>query len=135
MNWRTWLKTKLDAAIPITSVVPTRLIFGAGSLSASPAQNDRPFIVIRTGLEDPELNDGDAPAVTSQFASVWVHDNPGSYDQIDALLLLVRQALVGQVPDNTGIACVWQGDSVELADDTYGTIVRNGNYRLLGKVA
>lgn len=129
MNWRAWLYETLTADIGVTTIVPTQRINAAGSLEAR--QEARPFIVIRLGLEVAELNDGDAPEVTSQDATIWVHDDPGSYKRIDAILGAVRGALIGQV--NSAIACVWQGDSGELADPDQGTIVRNSSYRLLGR--
>lgn len=131
MNWRTWAKTKLADHSPLTDKIPAASHFGAGSLQGAP--KDKPFLVILIGATNVDLNDGGAPLATSQEAVIWVHDEPGSYDLIDECLPLVREALIGQVAEDTGIACVWQGDSGELADDSYGTIVRNSNYRLVGR--
>jgi len=129
VNWRAWLYQTLTAHPTVLSLVPAQRIHAAGSLEAR--EEVKPFIVIRLGFNFPELNEADTPEITAQEAAIWVHDEPGSYKRIDAILDAVRAALVGQVP--TAVACSWQGDSGELADPDQGTIVRNSTYRLLGR--
>lgn len=130
MNWRAWLYSTLAANGAVTALVPAQRIHAAGSLEAR--EEVKPFIVIRLGFNAAELNEADKPEVTAQDSAIWVHDEPGSYKRIDAVLIAVRAALVGQV--QTAIACSWQGDSGELSDPDQGTIVRNSTYRLLGRV-
>jgi hypothetical protein len=129
MNWRSWLYNELTTDAAVIAIVPAPRILAAGSLEVR--QEDRPFIVVRLGPDVTELSDGGAPEITSQEATIWVHDEPGSYKRIDTILAAVRKSLVGQVV--TAIACIWQGDSGELADPTQGTIVRNSSYRLVGR--
>lgn len=129
MNWRSWLHAQLTANAGVIAIVPAVRIWSAGSLEAR--QATRPFIVIRLGFSSPELNEADAPEITNTFSTIWVHDEPGSYKRIDTALTAIRTALVGQV--STAIACLWQGDSGELADQEQGTIVRNSSYRLVGR--
>lgn len=68
----------------------------------------------------------------SQNAQIWAHDQPGSYQRIDSLLAAVRAALVGPVALPGAIACRWQGDSQDLADDGLGTITRNSAFVFIG---
>lgn len=131
MNWRAWLKERLDEDGALTSVIPANRIHGAGSLTGSPGK--RPFALIHLGEELPVFNEGGVPEVTSNEAVIWIHDDPGSYDQIDEILVLVIAQLTGQVSEETGIACVWQGNSGELSDEAYGTITRNSSFRLVGR--
>lgn len=133
MNWRAWLYTRLTNNAALTALVPADRIHAAGSLEWREAA--RPFIVVRLGVDNPELNEADAPHVTAQDAAVWVHDDPGSYKRIDEILTAVRHAVAGQVTETGGIACMWQGDSAELSDPDQGTIVRNTTYRLFGGAA
>jgi len=130
MDWRKWAYEKLLATPALLAVVPEAFIFGDGSLVGSPSE--RPFIVLAFGGDTAELNDGDAPAVTSRSLSIWVHDTPGSYERIDNVLGFIRNSLVGQVASPGATGCFWQGDSSDLADDNYGTIVRNSSFRLVG---
>lgn len=127
MNWRQYLKGKMDGI----AVANGFAVHAAGSLTGSPKV--RPFIVINVGQDVPELNDGDAPAWSKRSASIWVHDDPGSYDRIDDIIVAIRTALVGQVAQPGAIAITWDGDSDQLADDMMGTIVRNTNYQLVGR--
>lgn len=133
MDWRQWLYDQLTSNAALTAVVQVADIRASGSLKAPPSR--KPYIVIRTGAETEELNDGDAPLVTSQSATIWIHDEPGSFDRIDSILALVRDALIGAVTSPNGIACIWQGNSGELADASLGTITRNSSFRLVGSVA
>lgn len=129
MNWRQYLKQRMDTI----AVANGFTVFAAGALTGSPPSDQRPFIVINVGSDYPELNDGDAPAWSKRTASIWVHDDPGSYDRIDDIIPAIRAALVGQVAQPDAIAITWDGDSDQLADDMMGTIVRNTNYQLIGR--
>ena len=131
MNWRMWLRTTLQNFNDLTALIPAGSIYASGQLVGSPKL--KPFIVMHTGSTDVVFNDGGAPDVVSNNAVIWVHDEPGSYDLIDEALTQVRRALIGQVAAPSGIACQWVGDSGELSNPDYGTLTRNGNYRLLGR--
>ena len=131
MNWRAWLHTRITTDVGILALLPATSIFAAGSMEGREAT--RPFAVVRLGGNLSELNDADKPYAISQDAVVWVHDEPGSYKRIDAILELVRAALAGQVTE--AIAAIWQGDSPELSDPEQGTIVRYSSYRLYGRTA
>lgn len=129
MNWRHWLKSRMDTVPGLEEFD----VYGGGSLTGSPEH--RPFIVINVGLDVPELNDGDAPAWTRRMASIWVHDDPGSYDRIDDIISAIRGELVGQVSREGAICCLWDGDSDQLADDMMGTITRYISLQLVGRSA
>lgn len=131
MNWRLHLRTTLQNYAPLIALVPATSMYASGQLQGSP--KNKPFLVIHTGLTEVVFNSGGAPDVLSNPAFIWAHDEPGSYDLIDEILIQVRRALVGQVVAPSGIACTWLGDSTELSNPDYGTLTRNGNYRLLGR--
>jgi len=130
--WRTWLYDRLRLTSPVVALVPEASIYGAGSLTAPPAK--KPFIVITMGQDVPEF-----PGVSRQDATLWFHDEPGTYNRIDQIRQAVRQALCG--PDgNTGpvaeagaIACRWMADSGDQADEGYGTIVKTTDFQLVGR--
>jgi len=126
--WREWLYATLSQNSDVTDIFGSR-IFGASS--AEGKKQIKPFILLRTGAENPELEGDDAPATSSQFATVWLHDEPGSYIQIDNGLEVVREALLSPALVGSGIACRWLGDSAEFADESFGTITRNGSYQLI----
>lgn len=129
INWRLWLYNMLVASGEVFGFIAPDQILAAGSLEGG--KFDHPFLVIRLGFNAVELNDADEPFVSSQSAAIWVHDEPGSYKRIDHCLVAIRNALAGQVDE--AVACLWQGDSGELADPDQGTICRTGNYRLIGR--
>lgn len=133
MDWRTWAYTRLTQNAPLAAVVPAADVYGAGSLLGAPER--RPFIALRFGAETPELRDDEKPVATSTGLTVYMHDDPGDYMRITTGLLLVRNALQGQVVDGVnGICAIWQTDSPDLSDDTFKTILRYSEYRLVGKV-
>jgi hypothetical protein len=93
----------------------------------------RPFAAIRWGTR--------GRGVTSTTGScdlqVWVHDEPGSYDTIDAAIRRLKSVLpaVEGVTDGTEyVACIrWEDESGELADDIRRTITRNIRFTVIGR--
>lgn len=131
MNWRTWIYERLAASAPLLAVVPVERIFSSGSLEGQVAE--KPFVMIRTGPESADLEEDGQPIATSTQATVWVHDNPGSYVRIDNALLIVRSSLIAPITAGQGVACLWQGNSGEFSDNTLGTITSNASFRLVGR--
>lgn len=127
MNWRAWIFPKLQAA---SLSVPASSVFAGGSLTGAPAS--RPFIIYRLQGTDPLLRDDMDAVSSSTFAEVWVYDEPGSYDRIDAILTDVVASLSGAVASPGAVACQWQGNSPELSDDDLKAITRNATFRLIG---
>lgn len=127
MERRKWVWETLRNFTAINSEVPEDNFYGAGSVVQVPEV--KPFIVIRMEEVVVELRDGD-DSVTSQLALINVHDEIGSYARVERILRACQAALIG--PLQEAIVCQWQGDSADLADDTYGTIFRSGSYRIVG---
>lgn len=130
IDWRTWIFQKLSNSLYIAemNVVDRPTVHASGSLEGTPQR--KPFLIITFGQEQVDRRDADQASVTSNFATLWVHDDPGDYLRIDSILIACQKELVGQVPG--GIYAQWQGNSGDLADDVRGTIVRNSEYRLIG---
>lgn len=127
MNWRQWIYQTLSGNSGVTSLVPAPRIISSGALTGR--QDANPFIVIRMMPMTRELGEGVAH---SQNVEIWAHDQPGSYGRIDSILAAVRAALVGQVALPGAVACRWQGDSGDLADDGLATITKNSAFRCVG---
>lgn len=134
VDWRVWLYETISNDDALLALVPADNIYGGGSLLAPP--ETKPFLVIRLEPEDP----GPFPGVSRQRASLWAHDEPGDYMRIGSVLRACRAALVGsgatvgQVVNAAGaVAASWQGDSGDLADPDYGTILRTSSYDLMGR--
>lgn len=92
----------------------------------------RPHLILRWG----SLSPGIGP-VNRKDLTVWAHDEPGDYGDIETLLNRVRAVLTDMVakPLSNGgwLTCVeWQGDSEDGYDDGPGTITRNGTYIITG---
>lgn len=92
----------------------------------------RPFLIIRAG------------AYTRAMADVWrfpftlyAHDDPGSYVQIDAIQKAVHEAMMSAVDQWWGSQFVMgvtdDGWSDDLFDDHYGTATRFGAYTLTAR--
>lgn len=125
VDWRVWLKQRVDA-LAVSTGVPAARVIAAGSLEEN--VGTLPMIIIKTGSESP----GPFPGVTTHNAILWVHDEPGSYLRIDAIIKALK-ALDVQVAVPGGVACRWIGDSTELADDGFHTITRNTSFQLQGR--
>lgn len=129
MSWRNWMFGRLTAS-PIATQVPNGSVFSGGSITTPP--EDFPFIVYRLQDKVARIKDDSVPQAVSQFAEVWVYDEPGSYDRIDTIIQLVRSELVGPVASPGKTCCEWSGDSGELADDEWKAITRNATFQLIG---
>lgn len=131
MDWRTWAFNRLRNRAQLTAILTSGEadIYGAGSLTGAPA--DKPFIVLGFGIETPELRDDVKSVSTSQYMTVFVHDEPGDYLRIGQILEEVKLALEGVVPDPGAFCAIWQGNSGDLGDDQLGTIMRNAEFRLV----
>lgn len=127
MDWRKWAFEKLTVGFPeLSDLVQISSVYSGASLTSSPAT--RPFIVLTLGEEVPTVADA-----TNAELNVFVHDDPGSYDRIREILQLVKPRLVGQVSDPGGVSCAWLRNSADLADDTYGTVMRYATFQLVGR--
>lgn len=117
--------TKVGAVSAIQTLVGTRIY---STLETAP--DERPFIVIRSGVTQRQPDQVD---VNAQDVVLWVYDGPGSYTRIDNVINAIKAALDGPVTDPNGIAAQWSGDSVDLSDDAWGVVVRTSTFRCYGK--
>lgn len=127
VDWRTWVYQALTGYAPLDASLGDRVY------SDVPEQPTKPFAVIRLGLVTPEVHQHDGAESTQ--ATVWVHDDPGSYTRIDALLELIRMAVItkGDMSGGGVFQAIWTGDSQDLADDLRKTFVKTTSYRLVGR--
>lgn len=85
----------------------------------------RPFIVIRFQPDNPGL----VPKfpVSQQRWNAWVHDEPGTMDNIDAAVAALKEEVpVWMAGDGEGvrvIETVWEGTFADGYDDHFGTNV------------
>lgn len=96
---------------------------------------ERPFLNLKWGTRSPSVMNA-APTVTT--LAIWVHDNPSDYSRIDRILSRLRAvltALEGVVmPDGSEVQVItWLSDGPDLQDDGHRTIVKVGNYQVVGK--
>jgi hypothetical protein len=133
MNWRTWAAEQLRLYVPLTTIIPAKSMYAAGSLTGRPSLV--PFLIVDFGTEFI----GPYPGASEQEMDVFVHDEPGDFMRIDQVLTYVRQALMGgedvttgRVAETNGIAVSWDSDSRDLADDGYKTIYKFASFTLRG---
>lgn len=93
----------------------------------------RPFLQLRWGRNEVGLSKTE---VGRRTVTIWVHDSPGDYGKIDAIILRLREllpTLEGQRDSLSFlIAAEWSGDSEDLSDDGHRTITRNTSFTLVG---
>lgn len=124
MDWRSWAYNRISTCQEILDAVGVDGVIGGGALEGAVAK--KPFVVISFD----QTNPGPFPGSETQGMSVWVHDEPGDYLRIGTLLKAARDVLVGQVASLGAVACVWQGDSQDLSDESLGTITRNASFMM-----
>lgn len=91
----------------------------------------RPFLQLRWGVNEIGLD-----VSTRRSLVIWVHDQPGDYTEIDAIILRLRALIPSLVPSRDANGwlqgVVWEGDSEDLTDDGHRTIARNTSFTLVG---
>ena len=110
--------------------VAAEQVWGANALDTPTAW---PFIVHRWEEKVPSFK-----LVGTESITVWVHDKPGDYAQINTILEWMKDTLTNMihVPGADGfiVTCVdWTGDSGDLWDDGWGTITRNSGFRVVSR--
>lgn len=88
----------------------------------------RPYLVYglgnstNEGLEDSTADDARAER---QFFQIWIHDEGGTYSDIDDIIPLVKRRLVGAShPPSQVASIIYLETSAEFSNDTYNTIFR-----------
>lgn len=127
MDYRGFIYEGLTGNAALTARVPAASIYPSGSLEAAPQENL--FIVIRM-LDAPP---GPFAAVKFETAEVWVHHRARSYHTIDEVLKLVKNAIEALPSSEAFITAEWEGSSVDLEDEAFGTNCKNGTIRLVGR--
>lgn len=91
----------------------------------------RPFLQLRWGVNAVGLD-----VSTRRSLVIWVHDQPGDYTKIDAIISRLRSLIPSLVPSQDANGwlqgVVWEGDSEDLTDDGHRTIARNTSFTLVG---
>lgn len=126
-----WSALANDAALNDLGITDETL-FAESSLETP---TDRPFAVTRWSVSTPGFGKAHTRDLT-----LWVHDEPGSYNRIDSVLLRAKEVLAEVVATNEeGGGWVsqiqWLGDSDDLSDDAQGTVTRNSVFRVVGSDA
>lgn len=126
MNWRAWAYDRLRQDDELLQLISLEGILGGGALRSAPAQ--KPFLII--GINSAIRSNVRVPV---GGMVITVHDDPGDYGLIDQILARVKELFDNVAPGLPGSTVVeWLNDSQDLADDGYGTILRNSSYRLVG---
>lgn len=125
---RETIVAEVEAAL-LPAGVPPEAVVQAESFDDLPI---RPFVVVRWGPTAPGMGKVERPTV-----DFWVHDVKGDYSRIDRLLGLIQDRLEALAPMRANPGYIqdvhWDGNSGDLADDGYDTIVRYSSYTLTGR--
>lgn len=106
----------------------------------TPPESQRPFINLKWGTTSPTFRES---LVRRHVLSIWVHDQPNDYTRIQGILARLQVLLKGvqgqawtEGEDNTQTGYItlieYDGDSPDLSDPGHGTIVKQGNYTIVG---
>jgi hypothetical protein len=115
-----------DPTLQALNVTPAGVFMGDAD-----TPQERPFVQLRWGGTTPGVG-----AVDRRSLVVWVHDNPGDYTRVDAVLTRIKALFKGvaAAPHSSGWISQldWVNDSDDLTDDGHGTITRNTTHTLIG---
>lgn len=129
---RALLRTLIIETIALTDLIPAERWKPGGSIVADNIP-ERKFAVIRFGTVTTGL-----AHIKRVPVSIWIHDDHGSYGEIDAVLKALTDRLDG-VEQQQGdgdveiISIEWDNNSGDLYDPGYRTITKNWNATIIGK--
>lgn len=120
-------KRAYQAVIASNTGIADAQVYSSGAVGqANPGHSAaRPFIMIRFQPDNPGL----APrlAVSQQRWNAWVHDEPGTMDNIDAAVAALKEEipilLVGDGENVRVLETVWEDTFADGYDDHFGTNV------------
>ena len=125
MGLRKLVFERITGLVEFTSVIPAARVFSPGAVGMkNPGHSPiRPFAVMRFQPDNP----GMVPKLpmSQQRFNVWLHDEPGSMDNIEDAVAALKKGLPGALPGVSEnlrvIECVWEGTSADGYDDHFGT--------------
>lgn len=100
--------------------------------SAAPSTLVLPSIVLSWSQVTPGIGE-----VTRRELLLYAHDQPGDYDNIVAILARAKEVILALGPTNKDdtscvVATQWLGDSQDLSDDAYGSIMKYSTFTIVG---
>lgn len=129
MSLRKWAYTKVIALTGFGIADDNVYSSGAVGLTIPGDSPARPFAVIRLSPNNPGIIPR-SPASQQRFA-VWLHDEPGSMEKIDAGIKALKD-LATDLPEKfEGMVIInvnWETDSQDFYDDHFGTNVRYSEF-------
>lgn len=130
MGQRTWLRNTLGSIPELLDFIPLERMFQGESLLT--AQIEKPFLVFRMGNRTNEELAEDMPGVGRQFLSIYLHDVPADYSQIDRMEMAVIHGLnlASSEPDSI-ITTRYLETSRDLDDQALKTIYRYLRFQLI----
>lgn len=135
MSIHTLLRNYVLADSALATLIPAERWKAASSVTGENVP-ERMFVVMRWGTIGVGVG-----KVRRQTCTFWIHDSPGSYDDIGKVLTALDGRLDGAVSlrtegDSSEILSIsWSGTSGELQDTGFRTIVRNISFEVIGKEA
>jgi hypothetical protein len=96
-------------------------IFAGNSVFTPP--HEKPFVVIRMGIQNPTGPVYATGAMDVVFA-LWVHDDPGDYHRIDLVISECRKALLSASREPGFYEFRYLETGADLADDFMSTILK-----------
>lgn len=86
----------------------------------------KPFIVYGLGnATNEDLAEAQDHTAYRQFLQIWIHDEGGSYIQIDEIIEILKKILIGQHSATSNVTTIrWLETSQEFSNETDNTIFR-----------
>lgn len=135
MTLQVLLRDFVVADPALTTLIPAERWKAASSVSEENTP-ERMFVVMRWGAISVGVG-----KVRRHLCTFWIHDNPGSYTDLNKVLSALDGRLDGAVSlraegNEAEIQAIhWSGTSGDLQDPGFKTITRNIAFEVIGKEA
>lgn len=123
---RAWFYQRMTADATLMALVPGG-IHQTTKVRETPHQ--KPYLMYRTIAHRPSDRGDDRDIANIENYLVFVHDVPGDYLKIDAILARLKYIFVDAKDQAAGISRVfWLEDSEDFRDEDMGTILRYARF-------
>jgi hypothetical protein len=128
---RTWLYNRIKGitALPAGFKADNKIIMSGSADNPAP-----PFAIIQMGVEQGVLGMPDSARTQEIPFTVWLHDKPGSFLNIDNAAVALKDGLptpLGAVVGAMSVfECKWEVTGEDAYDDHYSTSTRPVRFKL-----
>lgn len=125
---RSWVYGRMTGDATLMALLPGG-VHSTTKIRETP--HEKPFIMYRVIAHRPESRGDDRDLTNNENFLLFVHDVPGDYLKIDAILARLKELFQNAKDEAAGVSRgTWLEDSEDFRDEDMGTIMRYARFQV-----